>query len=578
MKKNLLTFALSAMLASAPLAAVPAFASNEARAAERILMELPVSSGPSAWDRLQRTAYLKGQFSKLYPVKITYDDSNFSQREKDMLKYLLEAADSMDRLFRLQAYDKNQMIIEELEKSKDPLDQLTLKYLLFNACPFDRINNMYNFFSHEPRPEGAAFYPDDMTKQEFEQWIKDNPQDKKSFTSEFTMIKRGSKGKLASVPYGEYFKEELARAIGALKKAADLCDNKTLKKYILSRAEALKTDDYYISDVDWMSIEDSNIELIIGPYEVYEDKLMNYKAAYECFIYQNIPEEAAKFSQYVKYLPEFEKNLPIPDKDKVLDRDFTSPIRIVNLIYSAGDAKAGIHTSAFALPNDERVRKEKGCKKVMMKNVMSAKFDASTLPIGVKIVDPSLTSLISFDAYFRAVVFHELAHGLGPGQVKTESGDLKDVRLCLGDIYSSIEECKADTLAMYNEFYLMDKGIIPESEFKEMCVTYLTGLFRSVRFGTEEAHGQGALIQLNWMMDHGAFSYDYKNKVYSVNFDKFREANAGLTKALLDIQRTGSYTDGIAFLEKYAKVPDHLTISLEKLYEIPIDILPEFMR
>lgn len=576
--KNILPFAITALLLSAPLVPVPAFASAkaDAKTAEKILMDLPVEAGPRAWDRLQRTAYLKGQFSKLYPVKIKYDESRLSSKEKRMVSHLIDAAKAMDRMFRLQAYAKNTEIAAKLGKSSDRLDKLTLDYFNFNAGPFDRINDMHNFYSAEKRPEGAAFYPADMTKSEFEAWVKSHEKDRKALTSEFTMIVRDKDGGLRAIPYHEYFKEDVAKAADSLNKAAELCDNPTLKRFLLSRAKALATDDYYESDVDWMTIEDSAIELVIGPYEVYEDGMNNYKASYECFVYQTIPEDAKEFSAFVKYLPELEGNLPIPDEDKNLTKDFSSPIRIVNLIYSSGDARAGVHTSAFALPNDERVRKEKGCKKVMMKNVMSAKFEGSTMPIGLKIVDPSLTKYISFDSYFRSVVFHELAHSLGPGEVKMPDGTLKDVRICLGDTYSSIEECKADTLAMYNEFHLMDKGVISKDEFKQMCVTYLTGIFRSVRFGVGEAHGKGALIQLNWMMEKGAFSYDWKTGTYSMDFSKFREANKGLVKALLDIQRKGSREESLRFLDKYAQVPDHLTASLEKLYEIPIDILPEF--
>lgn len=576
--KNLLTFALSAMLLSATVAPViPAFASKpDAKSAEKMLMDLPIEAGPAAWDRIEKTAYVKGQFSKLYPVKVKYDESKLSEREKKMVAHLIDAGKAMDRMFRIQAYSKNPEIAAALEKSNDSLDRLILKYFNFNAGPFDRINDMHNFYSAEKRPEGAGFYPTDMSKTEFEEWIKNHPEDKKAFTSEFTMIVREKNGDLKAIPYHEYFKKDVEDATSSLKKAAEFCDNATLKRFLLSRAEALNTDDYYNSDVDWMTIEDSTVELVIGPYEVYEDGLNNYKASYECFVYQTIPEDAKEFSSFVKYLPELEGNLPIPDSDKNMTKDFSSPIRIVNLIYSSGDARAGVHTSAFALPNDERVRKEKGCKKVMMKNIMSAKFEGSTLPIGLKIVDKSLTKDISFDCYFRSVVFHELAHSLGPGEVKLPGGGLKDVRICLGDTYSSIEECKADTLAMYNEFHLMDKGVISKDEFKAMCVTYLTGIFRSVRFGIGEAHGMGALIQLNWMMEKGAFSFDWKTKTYSTDITKFREANKGLVKSLLDIQRKGSYEESKAFIDKYGRVPDHLTAALEKLYEIPIDILPDF--
>ena len=556
------------------ITALPCFADS---ATEKKLMDLPLSLGPSQWQRLNDITYIKGQFSKLHAVDIKYDEASLTDSDKKMIAHLLEAADVMDQLFFLQVYAKNPELLKNLESSSDPIDKLKLKYFLFQAGPFDRINEMHNFLNHDKRPLGANFYPMDLTKTEFENWIKNHPGDEKAFRSEFTIIKRDGE-KLIAVPYNREYRQLLRKAGDSLKKASCFAENETLKRYLLSRAEAFSTDDYYQSDVDWMTIENSNIELIIGPYEVYEDNLLNYKAAYEAFIYQTIPKDAEEFSAFVKYLPELENNLPIPDADKNMDRDFTSPIRIVNLIRSAGDSKAGIHTSAFALPNDERVRKEKGSKKVMLKNVMSAKFNASTYPIGKKIITPDQVKYIKFESYFRDVVFHEMAHGLGPGELKMADGTKKDVRICLGDLYSSIEECKADTLAMYNQFYLMDKGIISKDDYENMCVSYLTGIFRSVRFGVGEAHGMGALIQLNWMIEKGAFNYNKASGTYSVDFAKFREANKGLSKALLDIQRKGNYNDAKVFIEKYGQVPEHLTITLEKLYDIPIDIYPTFQK
>ncbi len=542
---------------------------------EAQIFQLPLNYGPSYWTRLERITYIKGQLSKLHPVDIKYDESVLTEKEKKMLVYLLEAAGEMDKLFLKQAYSRNEEILEKLKNSKDPLDALTLRYFVFNACPFDRINDMNPFYGHEKRPAGANFYPSDLTKSEFEKWVADHPEEQKSFMGEFTVIKR-SGGKLIAVPYNREYAQELKKAAALLRKAAEFAENESLRRYLLSRADAFLSDDYYRSDVDWMTIEDSALELVIGPYEVYEDNLMNYKAAYEAFIYQNLPQEAKAFSSYVSYLPELEKNLPIPDADKNMDRDFTSPIRIANLIYSAGDAKAGVHTSAFALPNDERVRKEKGCKKVMLKNVMSAKFAGSTYPIAQKVIEPKQLKYVKFESYFRDVVFHELAHGLGPGELKMADGSRKDVRICLGDLYSSIEECKADTLAMYNQFYLMDKGIIDKNDYENMCVSYLTGLFRSIRFGVEEAHGLGALIQLNWMMDKGAFVYDAKTGTYSVDFAKFRSANTSLSKTLLDIQRNGSYDQASLLVDKYGHIASHLSKTFETLYEVPIDILPSF--
>lgn len=528
----------------------------------------------SEWSRLQKLTYIRMQLSKLNPVKLQYDESSLSENDRKMVAELVEASKVMNQLFMQQTYSKNEAILKKLTFSSDSMDILIRRYFMFNFGPFDRLNNMSPFYGYENRPLGANFYPEDLTKAQLQEWIKQHPEDEKAFNNDFTVIRRDGKN-LVAVPYHKEYAPLLKHAIEHLKNAAALCKYPSLKKYLLSRAEAFTTDNYYQSDVDWMCIEDSPIELIIGPYEVYEDHMMNAKASYESFVYQTLPKDAKEFSQYVAYLPQLEGNLPIPDKDKNMDRDFSSPIRIVNLIFSAGDAHAGIHTSAFALPNDERVRKEKGSKKVMLKNIMSAKFDSSTLPIGKIVVAQDQVKYISFDAYFKDVVFHELSHGLGPGILKMPDGTVKDVRTALGSNYSAIEECKADTLAIYNQFYLMDKGVISPNQFKPMCVSYLTGIFRSVRFGVGEAHGRGALVQLNWMMEKGAFSYDSKTGRYSVNFDKFRAANASLAKALLDVQRAGDFDASKLFLENYTVYPEYLSKTLQALYDVPVDIILE---
>lgn len=559
----------------------PAFGADAAaapvnRTIEKEMLAEPLSSGPSYWTRLEKIAYLKGQLSKLQPVRVTYGALG-GDREKQLVKHLIEAGKCMDQLFFIQAYGGNAEILRKLEKSSDPLDALTLRYFLFNVGPFDRLNDYAVFYGTEKKPLGANFYASDITKTELEQWIKDHPEDRKAFTGEFTVIKR-SGNKLVAVPYHAEYAALVKESVDHLRKAAQFADNDSLRRYILSRADALLTDDYYRSDVDWMTIEGSDIELIIGPYEVYEDRLMNYKASYEAFIYKNLAEDAKEFESYVKHLPELENNLPIPDADKNMDRDFTSPIRIVDLIYSAGDARAGVHTAAFALPNDERVRKEKGSKKVMLKNIMAAKFNASTYPIGQIVLNPDQVQYLSFDSYFRDVVFHELSHGIGPGELKMPDGTKMDVRTALKENYSAIEECKADTLSIYSQLYLMDKNILPKDDFRKMCTSYMTGLFRSVRFGVEEAHGKGALIQMNWMTEKGALSYDEKSGTYTIQYDKVAEANRGLSQALLDIQRKGDYEGSNRFMEKYGRIPSHLNKTFEKLYDVPIDILPEFVE
>ncbi|MDQ7823321.1 MAG: peptidase [Candidatus Eremiobacteraeota bacterium] len=574
MKRTTLFAALFLLLLLSPWAMADT-AGLQAKKAEKDLLGLPPSLGPLYWSRIEKTAYLKGQFSKLYPVAITYDKTLLSGKDRHVLEHLVEASRYVDRIFLRQVSARNEEIKKILEKSADPLDRLTYKYFLFNFGPFDRLNEFHPFFGNRERPLGANFYPADMTKEELESWLTLHPEDREAFTSDFTVIRRKGKD-LAAVPYSQEYADLLEPTARALEEASRITENGTLRDFLAKRARALRTNDYFESDLAWMSIEGSLLDLVIGPYEVYEDKLFNYKASFEAYVFLNLPGEAKKFEQYTSHLRDMEANLPLPGADKNLDKDFSSPIRIVHLIYSAGDARSGIHTAAFALPNDERVRKEKGCKKVMLKNIMEGKFRGSTYPIAQKVIMKEQLPFVTFEAYFRDTVFHELSHGLGPGLIALPDGTRKDTRVCLKENYSSIEECKADALSVYNQLFLMDKGVISRDDFKSLCVSYLAGIFRSVRFGIEESHGRGSLVQLNWMMEKGAFSYDSLTGTYRINFSRFAEANRSLARELLEIQARGDYEGSGQFLRKYGACPSHLMETFSRLYEVPVDIEPLF--
>jgi len=548
---------------------------SKARSIEKQLLNLPRYISPSSYSRIERIACVKGQLSKFIEVPITCRGQSLRENDRKVLRKLIEASRFIDTLFLRQVFKKNEEIRRRLQASRDPLDVLTLRYFLINYGPFDRLNDYISFTGDFHHSRGANFYPDNFTREEMEEWLNRHPEDREAFTSDFTVIRRKGES-LVAVPYSQEYADLLTPAARALREAVQFSDNQSLRTYLELRAKAFKTNNYYESDLAWMDIRDSRIELVIGPYEVYEDQLFNYKASFESFVILNLPDEAKQFTEYTSYLKDMEANLPIDDSLKNLDKDFSSPIRIAHLVFSAGDGRAGVHTSAFALPNDERVRKERGCKKIMLKNIMAAKFKGSTFPIARKIIDPSQLCHAQFDGYFRDTVFHELSHGLGPGVINLSDGTRKDVRICLRENYSSIEECKADTLSVYNQLFLMEKGVIPRGDYKTLCVSYLAGLFRSVRFGIDEAHGKGSLIQLNWMMEKKAISYDTAKGNYRVNFDLFADANKSLAARLLEIQARGDYEESVKFLARYARCPGHLVASLKKLYEIPVDIEPVF--
>nr|6EOM_A Chain A, MutT/NUDIX family protein [Caldithrix abyssi DSM 13497] len=517
---------------------------------------------------------LKRMIAQFAPTEIKYDHSLLDERKQKVVENLYRAAKIMDEIFLDQVYSKNFEIREQLRASSDPLDQLRLEYFTIMFGPFDRLNHDKPFIGNTPKPKGANFYPPDMTREEFENWLKAHPEDEAAFTSEFTVIRRQD-GKLVAIPYSEYYKEYLTRAADYLKKAAEFADNPSLKKYLQLRAEAFLNNDYYESDLAWMDLNDHTIEVVIGPYEVYEDKLFNYKAAFEAFITLRDPVESAKLKKFVGYLDEMEKNLPIPDAYKNFNRGSESPMVVVQEVFSAGDTKAGVQTLAFNLPNDERVREAKGSKKVMLKNIHEAKFDKLLKPIAEKVLFAEQLPLVTFEGFFNHTLMHEISHGLGPGKIVL-NGRQTEVKKELKETYSSIEECKADVLGMYNNLFMIEKGVYPPEFEKQIYVTFLAGIFRTIRFGINEAHGAGNAVIFNYLLEKGAYQFDPAAHRVKVNFEKIKDGVRDLANKVLTIQAQGDYMAAKNLLETYAVESEPIMIMRARLQELPVDIKPIF--
>jgi len=503
-----------------------------------------------------------------------------------VLEKLYRASKIIDELFLEQVYSKNNQLKSELisdlsnksiiTNKPELMLELEHKLELFNIMfgPFDRLEDNEPFIGKDKKTLGANFYPEDMAKEEFEKWIKDNPADEKSFTSEFSIIRRKN-GKLVSIPYNEYFKEKLTAASTLLKEAAEFSDNPSLKKYLLSRADAFLSNDYYQSDMDWMDLKDHNIEVVIGPYEVYEDEMFNYKASFESFVTIKDPVETKKLEIFGKYLTDIEKNLPLDDKHKNYTRGSESPIVVANEVFTAGDTKAGVQTLAFNLPNDERVRQAKGSKKVMLKNVHEAKFEKLLKPIAEIVLASDQLKHVTFDAFFNHTLMHEMSHGVGPGFIKVNGKDT-EVKKELKETYSTIEECKADILGMYNNIFMIEKGVYSKETENQVWVTFLAGAFRSMRFGIGEAHGGGNAIIYNYLLEKGGYVYDENTQKVSVDFMKVYPALKELCNLVLTIQAEGNYAGAKDLISKYAVNSPTIETLRKKLEKLPVDIKPVF--
>ena len=521
-------------------------------------------------------ADVRDRLSQLPRTPIDYDRSLLDAKETQVVGKLIEASRFMNDVFLVQVSTDNPDLRDRLGQTvqQNPAAGWALALFDVHRGPWDRLKENEPFIGNRPKPPGAGFYPADMTKEEFEKWIADHPQDKEAFQGLHTVIRRQGPG-LVAVPYSRAYGPALEASAQKLREAAALTGNASLRDYLTKRAAAFLSDDYYASDIAWMDL-DSDIEVVIGPYEVYEDKLFNYKASFESFVTVRDRAETDKLAGYAGHLRDMERNLPIPDAHKRLNRKFESPLRVVQEIYTAGDARRGVQTSAFNLPNDERVREAKGSKKVLLKNVMDAKFRQSGRPISERTLVAAEVPNVSFDAYFNHVLFHELAHGIGPGIIKGPDGKDVDARLLLKETYSTIEESKADAAGLWSLLLAIDEKWLTHVTEAQLFSTYTGLMFRSMRFGIDEAHGRGTAIHWNWFREKGAVEPAPDGR-FRTDPAKFREAVRSLSNELLMIEATGDYARSKALLEKYGKSTPEIEAVIAKLTDIPVDITPVFV-
>ena len=521
-------------------------------------------------------ADLNRKIRRFAPTVLTSNTARLSPNDRKALQKIIAAAKLYDALYLRQIWSGNESLLKKLEADKTPLGRLRLHYFMINKGPWSQLDENAPFIEGAPpRPPQANFYPEDMTKDEFNGWLSSlSESDKAKATGYFYVIRRDAGGKLKTVSYSEEYEQYLKPAAQLLNEAGRLTTNQTLKNFLFKRAVAFNTNDYYDSDVAWMDL-DSPIDVTIGPYETYEDELFGYKAAFEAYVTLRDEAESAKLKKFSSYLQELENNLPIDPKYRNPKLGAASPIRVVNEVFSSGEGNSGVQTAAFNLPNDERVVKEKGSKRIMLKNVQDAKFNKTLIPISRVVLTPADQAKLSFESFFTHILTHELMHGLGPHNINV-NGQPTTVRLQLKELYSPIEEAKADVTGLWALQYLIDKGAVPKTMQRTLYTTYLASMFRSVRFGINEAHGRGVAMQFNYFTDEGAITYDEKTGKFSVDESKIRDAVRKLTSELLTLEAEGSYDKARGILVKYAVIRLPMKNALDKLKDVPVDIEPMF--
>ena len=517
---------------------------------------------------------LQQMAARFAPTEITADVSKLSDADRRVLAKLVEASKIVDALFLRQVWSGNGAMLLDVVRGESPAGRARLHYFLINKGPWDRLNHHAPFVpGAPPKPAGAGYYPEGASKADLERWLQSLPDAERARATGFFSVIRRAGSSFAIVPYNLEYQGELSRAASLLREAAQIATEPTLKSFLVKRAEAFLSNDYYDSDVAWMELKGA-IEPTIGPYEVYEDELFNYKAAFESYVTIQDEAETAKLQKFAGELQDIENNLPIEPRYRNPKLGALAPIVVVNEIYAAGDGNRAVQTAAFNLPNDERVIREKGAKRVMLKNVQDAKFARTLEPISKIVLGNSDQPKLSFEAFFTHIVVHELMHGLGPHAIAV-GGRQTTVRQQLKDTYSALEEAKADISGLFAIQHMIDKGALPKSMEESLYTTFLASAFRSIRFGVGEAHGKGIAIQLNSLIDQRAFTVK-PDGTFAVNADRVKEGVAALTREIMTIQAEGDYEKAKALGDRLGVVRPPVQAALDRLQSIPVDIEPRF--
>ncbi|MDQ9092390.1 Zn-dependent hydrolase [Pseudoalteromonas haloplanktis] len=491
---------------------------------------------------------------------LTTDLSHLSDNQKALIAKLIDASKIMDELFWRQAFGEDKSAF--LAKINDPKVQ---KFADINYGPWDRLNGDHVFLSgYEEKTAGAQFYPADISKEEL------NNADVTDKSGLYSVIKRDENGKLYSVAYSIEYAQALEKAANLLREASKLADDKEFANYLNLRADALQSDDYQASDFAWMDMKNNPIDVVIGPIETYEDQLFGYRAAFESYVLVKDLAWSERLAKFAAFLPELQKGLPVDAKYKQEVPGSDADLNAYDVVYYAGHSNAGSKTIAINLPNDEQVQLEKGTRRLQLKNAMRAKFDKILVPIAEQLIVPEQRKHITFDAFFANTMFHEVAHGLGIKNTITDKGT---VRQSLQEHASALEEGKADILGLYMVEQLLKKGEITEGTLEDYYITFMAGIFRSVRFGASSAHGKANMIRFNFFAQEGAFSKNEQG-LYSVNMEKMGQAMEKLSRLILTLQGDGDYQKVDQLIATHGDIKAELAQDLEKLSQanIPVDV------
>ena len=514
------------------------------------------------------TSDLDQRLAKWQPVKMPFNASGLSARERQMVQKLVEASQYLDNIYWRQADP------EGLALYKSSRDPKLRRLLMIHGCRFDLIDENHPFTGAEPISPGRGLYPKGLTREQIEKYVKQHPEKKEELYSPYTIIERRG-NELVGRPYHEVFRPLLDPMTKALREAAALSDDKAFAEFLQQRADALLVDDYYKSDLLWVDLKDPKFDVIFAPYETYLDDVLGVKTSYGASVLVRNETESRKLAVYQQYVPDIQDALPLPAADRPSKRGHATPMEVMDAPFRVGDLRHGYQAVADNLPNDPRIHQEKGSKKIFFKNFMDARVKYVVLPIAKKLMRADQAARASGEGYLAAVLLHEISHGLGPAFARQGARQV-DIREAIGPVYSGLEEAKADVVGMFGLKWLVDRNALPKERLEEYYASYVAGIFRTLRFGTAEAHGRAEMMEFNYLSQDKAITRDAASGRYIIDYPRIPTALGQLAKELLEIEATGDRARAENWFKRYDLMPPDLKAALQNTDDIPVDVDPQF--
>jgi hypothetical protein len=527
----------------------------------------PVSAG------LKVAPDLDKRLAKFRRVRMPFNRTGLTARDQKLVRKLVEACGYLESIFWRQSDPEALALYQSLAASTNPRDVKLRTYLKLNASRFDLIDENKPFVGTDPTPPGRGFYPAGLTREQVEQYVKEHPDQKAAIYDQFSVV-RWKDGTLEAVPYHIFYRPFLEPAAKALRDAAKLSDDPAFAKFLELRADALLSDDYFPSDLAWLDLKNPKFDIIFAPYETYMDSLLGVKGSYGAAVMVRNERESKKLELFQKYVADIQDALPLSPEDRPSKRGLETPMEVMDTPFRAGDLTHGYQAVADNLPNDPRVHEQKGSKKIFFKNFMDARVHYVILPVARKLMEPAQAAKVSGEGYLQSTIMHEICHGLGPAFARTSAGKVS-IREAIGHQFSGLEEAKADVCGMFSLKWLIDHGALPKEKLQEFYASYVGGIFRTVRFGTAEAHGQAEMMEFNYLSERGAIRRNANGR-YAIDFEKIPGALADLAKELLETEATGDRERAENWFKKYGQMPEDLKTALKAALDVPVDVDPVF--